>query len=199
MTDQRKVKGGKPSAISRKIDWFESDCTLRGRNVPVLSDFSHKEVAMNGTRDIMVVPGEWHIRYQYAAGKVGTEFFRRLRDDAKIMATKCPKCDLVMLPPRGYCERCFVPAEEWVEVKDTGTIEACTIVTEQFEGLPKPPYAIAYVVLDGASTAMINFVSGVDLSDVREAAKILGIGRRVRVAFNKEREGKITDFHYELA
>lgn len=148
--------------------------------------------------DVMVFPGEWHVRYNYAAGKTATKFFKHLRDDAKIMATKCPKCQLVILPPRGYCERCFVPAEEWVEIGGQGTIEACTIVGEEFEGLPKPPYAIAYVLLDGARTAMINYVKGVDLSNIREAAKNLSVGKKVKVVFHKKREGRVTDFHYEL-
>lgn len=74
-----------------------------------------------------------------------------------------------MLPPRGYCERCFVPAKEYVQVGTEGMIEAATIVTQKFENLPDPPYAIAYVRLDGASTAMINFVHGVDLTDVEKA------------------------------
>ena len=148
--------------------------------------------------DIMILPGEWHVRYNYAAGKTTTRFLKQLKEDAKIMGTKCPNCQLVMLPPRAYCERCFVPAEEWCEIRKTGTIEACTIVGEEFEGLPKPPYAIAYVLLDGARTAMINYVKGVDLSNIKEAAKKLS-GKKVKVVFHDQREGRVTDFHYELA
>lgn len=154
---------------------------------------------MKDNEEIMVFPGEWHVRYNYAAGKVGTKFFKHLQNDAKIMATRCPKCGLVMLPPRGYCERCFVPAEEWVEVGNKGSIEACTIVTQQFEELPAPPYAIAYVLIEGAGTALLNFVKGVDLSNAREASKELKIGREVRVVFHGQRQGRITDFHYEVA
>ena len=76
--------------------------------------------------------------------------------------------------------------------------EAATIVTAQFEGLPKPPYAIAYVRLDGVSTALLNFVQGEDLSDVPAAAARLKPGTRVRVAFVSKPEGRITDFHYVL-
>jgi uncharacterized OB-fold protein len=77
-------------------------------------------------------------------------------------------------------------------------IEAATIVTAEFENLPKPPYAIAYVRLDGVSTAMINFVRGLDLSDVKSAAERLTPGTRVRVEFKDNPEGRITDFHYVL-
>jgi uncharacterized OB-fold protein len=64
--------------------------------------------------------------------------------------------------------------------------------------LPPPPYAIAYVRLDNVSTAMLNFVRGLDLGDVPAAAKRLAPGARVKVIFADEREGRVTDFHYEL-
>ena len=80
-----------------------------------------------------------------------------------------------------------------------GTIEAATIVSAAFDNLPKPPYAIAFVRLDGVSTAMANFVRGMDLDDVPAAAARLKPGTRVRVEFIAEPQGKVTDFHYVLA
>lgn len=148
--------------------------------------------------NVLTIPAEWHIRYEYAAGEVTSRFLTSLKMQRKILATKCSKCGLVMLPPRAYCERCFVPVEEWVSVGNTGVIEAATIVCQKFENLPEPPYAIAYVRLDGADTALINFVEGLDLSDVRAAAKALKPGTKVRVRFKDRPEGRITDFHYEL-
>jgi hypothetical protein len=55
------------------------------------------------------------------------------------------------------------------------------------------------VRLDGVSTAMANFVRGMDLSDVPAAAAKLVPGTRVKVAFIDQPEGKVTDFHYRLA
>ena len=75
-------------------------------------------------------------------------------------------------------------------------IEAATVVTAQFEGLRNPPYAIAYVRLDGVSTALCNFVEGEDLTDVPAAAARLKPGVRVRVEFIPSPQGRITDFHY---
>jgi len=141
--------------------------------------------------------GGWNVAYNYAVGAAGKKFFSVLMEK-KIIATKCSRCGLVMLPPRSFCERCFVPAEEWVEVGKEGTIQAFTIVPVKFESLPDPPYAIAYVLLDGADTALVNFVRNVDLADLNNAAKQMAIGKRVRVVFKKRRKGLITDFHYEL-
>ncbi len=148
--------------------------------------------------EIITIPGHWDITYNYAAGVTGSEFLRRLRDEKRISGVKCPKCQRVLLPPRGFCERCFVATEGWVDVGTSGVIEAFTITSEPFEGLPTPPYAIAYVTLDGASTAMLNFVRGIDLADLKAAAKKLAIGTRVRVEWAEERQGRITDFWYVI-
>jgi uncharacterized protein len=144
-----------------------------------------------------VIIGQWHVRYKYSVGKVAGKFFDGLKQK-KILATYCSKCKLSFLPPRAYCERSFDPCDEWVEAGLEGVIEAATIVTAEFENLPKPPYAIAYVRLDGVSTAMINYVRGLDLSNVERAAERLKPGTRVRVEFKDKPEGRITDFHYVL-
>lgn len=153
---------------------------------------------MSTSAEIITVPGHWDITYHYSAGLIGSEFLRRLRDEQRISGRRCPACQRVLLPPRGFCDRCFVDTTEWVDVAETGTIEVFTITTDAFLGLPEPPYAIAYVLLDGASTAMVNFVKNVDLSDIERGAALLAIGNRVRVVWEPERHGRITDFHYEL-
>jgi len=145
-----------------------------------------------------VFTAEWHIRYRFPVGDVGARFFAALRE-RRILATRCTASKMTYLPPRAYCERSFEPCDEWVEAGHAGTIEAATIVTAAFESLPPPPYAIAYVRLDGVDTALLNFVRGIDLADVPAAAARLAPGTRVRVQFIDAPQGRITDFHYVLA
>jgi len=145
-----------------------------------------------------VIQGEWHVRYNYSVGKVAGHFFAGLKEK-KILAAYCSKSGIAYLPPRAYCEKSFEPCDGWKEVGHEGVIEAATIVTAQFENLPPPPYAIAYVRLDGAGTALVNFVRGEDLSDVPAAAARLKPGTRVKVKFDERPRGRITDFHYVLA
>ncbi|MCX5829063.1 MAG: Zn-ribbon domain-containing OB-fold protein [Deltaproteobacteria bacterium] len=147
--------------------------------------------------DAVSLRGGWNVEYNYAVGQVGQRFFQALKQ-GMIIAPKCPACGLVMLPPRAFCERCFVPVKEWVKVASAGTIQAFTIVPVKFESLPDPPYAIAFVLLDGADTALVNFVKNIDLSDLKKAAEKMAIGTRVKVVFKKRRKGSINDFHYEL-
>lgn len=147
--------------------------------------------------DDMVISGEWHVRYNYSVGKVAGQFFEGLKKK-KILATHCSKSGVAYLPPRAYCERSFEPCDGWVEAGHTGFIESATIVTAAFENLPPPPYAIAYVRLDNVSTALVNFVKGLDLKDVPKAAAKLKPGTRVKVEFIAKPQGRITDFHYKL-
>ena len=145
-----------------------------------------------------IIHGDWHVRYNYPVGEVGAKFFDALKDK-RILATRCNASGMTYLPPRAYCERSFETCDDWVEAGQQGTVEAATIVTAAFDNLPPPPYAIAYVRLDGVSTAMVNFVLGMDLSDVPAAAAQLQPGTRVRVEFIAQPEGRVTDFHYVLA
>ena len=138
------------------------------------------------------------LRYDYSLGEVAGRFMAGLKE-GKILATRCSKSGLTYLPPRSYCERSFEKCDGFVDAGLEGTIEAATIVSAAFDNLPPPPYAIAYVRLDGVSTAMVNFVHGMDLADVPAAAAKLKPGSRVRVEFIDAPEGKITDFHYVLA
>ena len=145
-----------------------------------------------------IIHSDWHVRYNYPVGEVGAHFFDGLKEK-KILATHCAGSNMTYLPPRAYCERSFNTCDEWIEAGLEGTIEASTIVTAAFDNLPPPPYAIAYVRLDGVSTAMLNFVKNMDLSDVPAAANQLQPGRRVKVKFIDQPEGRVTDFHYVLA
>ena len=144
-----------------------------------------------------VVHDEWRIRYEYPTGEVAARFFDALKE-RRIVATHCSASGMTYLPPRAYCERSFERCDSTVDAGHEGTIEAATIVSAAFENLPPPPYAIAYVRLDGVSTAMLNFVHGIDLSDVPAAAQRLQPGTRVRVAFVDQPQGQVTDFYYHL-
>jgi len=143
----------------------------------------------------------WEIPYSHDIGETASRFFLELRDKARIMATKCPECRRVFLPPRSYCERCFISLEgHWVELNPEGTLEAFTIVTDDysFSGMPKPPYVLCLVKLGHSSTCLPHFLLGVDLSDPRKAAQELKIGMPVRVVFKEHREARIDDFYVEL-
>src|SRR5258708_5279918 len=91
----------------------------------------------------LIVPDDWHIPDDCSAAPVVSHSLRGLAE-GRIEGRHCPGCGMVWLPPRGYCERCFVATDRWVEVGPEGSLEAFTIVAQKFENLPDPPYVIAF-------------------------------------------------------
>lgn len=140
----------------------------------------------------------WDIHYRHAAGETGSTFFRALREK-RLLGRRCPGCRRVLLPPRAFCDRCFVATAEWVSVEPEGVLEAFTIVAQKFTGMPDPPYVIAYARLRNADTAMVNYLRGIDLSDIPAAARRLTVGLPIRVVFRDHAEGRMTDFWFEPA
>lgn len=152
-----------------------------------------------GTAEQIRIPGEWHLTFEHAAGKAASRFLVGLRDEQRLQASPCPSCGRLRVPPRPFCEDCFVPtSDNWVTVGPEGTIDTFCITMTDFPGYPPAPHAIAYVTPDGADTAICNFVHGVDLGDVDAAAEALAPGGRVRAVFRSDRSARVTDFHWEL-
>ena len=85
-----------------------------------------------------------------------------------------------------------------VTVKGTGNVRNVQPPT-----LPPLPGWKSYepktdVTLDGAGTALLNFVDGLDLADIDASAALLLDRPRVEVRFHDERHGRMTDFHFRL-
>jgi hypothetical protein len=142
------------------------------------------------------IPGQWGFAYTYFAGEAASRFFAELRENQRLMGTRCPSCRRVLVPARSFCDACFERTTEWVPVSNHGTLETFTIITAAFPGLPEPPVVLAYVTLDGADTALVNIVTGIDCSDVDTAAGRLARQPRVSLAFTDAPRGRITDFTF---
>ena len=148
----------------------------------------------------LVVEGRWDIPYRHTAGKAASRFLRELKENKRIVGIRCPKCRRVLVPPRSFCERCFVPTDEWVPVQDRGTLDTFTIVYEQFLGMPPPPYCVGMVRLEGADTSLMHYVSEVDLSDLERAKQNVRVGMKLQAVWKEEREGRISDIlHFKPA
>lgn len=122
--------------------------------------------------------------WKFAAGDVFGVFHALLRE-GRMAALRCSGCGAVYLPPRPACGDCFAPLADWVQVAETGTVEAFTvaqhaIVDPVTGGKRRTPAGLALVKLDGASTPMQGWVVEDDLSR-------LAIGRRVRMVWKDPR------------
>jgi uncharacterized protein len=144
------------------------------------------------------IPGKWEIPYNYTIGNLASAFFEALAEQ-RIVGCRCAKCERVAVPPKSFCEYCFIPVDEVIDVGTEGTIEAVTIVTAPFAGSPPVPYVVAYVKLDGATSSLANYVRGIDLTDTNNLPAEIQIEAPVRAVFSEQPNGKITDFWFEPA
>jgi uncharacterized OB-fold protein len=121
---------------------------------------------------------------------VGSRFLIEMRDNKKIMGTKCTTCDLVYVPARSVCKHCFAQLDQWVEVSDKGTLLTYTVAGQSNGVQPiDPPIIYGIVQLDGASTGLVHMLSEVDFEK-------LVVGMRVRAVFREKRVGSILDIKY---
>lgn len=145
-----------------------------------------KEVAPLTLKGQIAVPYTWWV------GGTGSRFLVSLRDDQKILGSKCSKCGTVYVPPRKNCGRCFVDINDWMDIADEGVIEAYTIVHYANPIQPaKVPFAYALIKLDGADVSFLHLIKR-DLDKIKN-------GLRVKAQFKTECTGSILDINsFEL-
>jgi uncharacterized protein len=138
----------------------------------------------------------WDLSYRHALGATTSAFLQGL-SEGRILGRRCDTCQRILVPARSFCDRCHVETGQWFEVGHEGVVEMFTVVYEPFRGLPEPPYALAYVTLEGADTALPGYVRGLPLADSSAVVEALAIGTRLRVAFAPEPVGTVSDYWFE--
>ena len=138
----------------------------------------------------VVVRQDLKVPYRYSMGAVSSKFFIEIRDNQKIMGIRCPSCDVVFVPPRTTCGRCFSQLHEWVEVGNQGTLETYTQVRYSTPVQPAAaPFYYGIIKPDGADTGLAHMVGDLKGKEPR-------IGMRVQAVFRKERKGNMLDILY---
>jgi uncharacterized OB-fold protein len=145
----------------------------------------------SAAEDCFVVDGKLALPYQYFAGRTGSRFLISLRDEKKIKGVRCEKCDKVFVPPRSTCERCFSEiSDNWVELKNKGTVTGFTVVRFKEPYQPaEPPYILALIQLDGADTPLAHIVKDVPINEMR-------VGLEVEPAFAEKTTSTIMDIDH---
>lgn len=136
------------------------------------------------------------LRYQHAYGPYYGRFFDELASRRRLLGSKCSQCHNVLVPPREICEVCYARTVEYVDVADTGRLQAFSVIHLEFVGQTrKPPYVYAEIVLDGSATRLIHTVGGFD---VATAAERLWVGMPVRAVWRpaEESQGTLDDIDY---
>ncbi len=149
------------------------------------SDFRDRKILY--TRDVP------RLEYAWDTGIAIGKYLEGLKE-GKILGVKCAKCNRILVPPRIFCEICFIDINEWVPLENTGVVNTFSVsyVTWNMKKLTVPEIP-AVIEIDGASKGIgiMHLLGEVNPKDVK-------IGMRVKACWKseKEREGAITDIKY---
>jgi len=142
--------------------------------------------------DVWLYHGKIHIPNTYSAGAVGSRFLIELRDNERIMGTRCPACNLVYVPARSVCKDCFGQLSEWVEMSPHGTLLTYTVAYEPNPVQPSPiPVAYGIVQLDGADTGFVHMLGEIDAEQLKAGMKVEAVFK-----VKEERQASILDIKY---
>jgi len=115
---------------------------------------------------------------QEAQPTFGIESFYRFVGEGKLMAAKCCRCGLVLLPPRPVCTKCYSKDLQWVELKGHGKLLTYTVIhvsPKQFEALA--PYSVGILKLDEGQQ-LLGMIRGVEPDKIK-------VGMSLAVDFEK--------------
>lgn len=138
----------------------------------------------------------WHgdipVYGQYTFGIAGERFFRDIKDKGRIMGAKCAACNLVYVPPRIYCERCFGELAEWLEIPNRGVVHTFTVAHADLDGNRlKEPIVVALVKFDGVYGGLVH-----RLGEVEPDKVTIGMAVEMMLKPKAERTGSILDINY---
>ena len=148
-----------------------------------------------------VLATQWAVKadYHWDAGAAMSRYLDGFRR-GKILGVRCPQCRRTLVPPRGFCELCFRPLDQWVELQDTGRINTFSISYVNWDAsrrrIPEIP---AVIQIDGASPGMsILHKMGESGDTLEQIQSRLRLGTPVQAVWKpgESREGSITDILY---
>ncbi len=148
---------------------------------------------MEYKNETIAIEGSWHLsawKWKFESIALINKTFEALKE-GKLLANKCPGCGLVYFLPKPYC-RCLCIPDQWVEIKDTGTVTTYTFTGSwAYEGISEDevsgtPMVFAGVVFDGSDTKTVANIEDVDPEQVH-------VGMRVRLKWPEKVEGKLND------
>jgi hypothetical protein len=136
---------------------------------------------------------EPEVQYSWSLGQSMSGFLTGLKQ-GKILGRTCLKCKRVLVPPRMFCENCYGPTDDWVELEDTGTIETYSVSYLDSDARRiEDPILIGVISIDGASEkhGFMHYFGEMSKDDIHIGMKVKAVWKPA-----KEREGAITDIKY---
>jgi uncharacterized OB-fold protein len=142
---------------------------------------------------VLTIAANAGARYEWDLGVAMGRYLAALKE-GHLVGVRCPRCQRILFPPRAFCELCFCPTTEWVQLPDTGTIQTFAICHIAWDATRIPtPKVPAVIAIDGATEKM-GLLHLIDNANPERIAA----GQRVRAVWRPagERTGSITDILY---
>ena len=136
---------------------------------------------------------EPEVQYSWSLGPAYSRFLQELKE-GRIIGRTCKKCNRILIPPRMFCEYCYRPTDDWIYLKDTGTIETYSIsYLDPNAKRIKDPILIGVISIDGASPqhGIMHYFGEMKSEEIYIGMKVKAIWKP-----KKERTGSITDIKY---
>jgi uncharacterized OB-fold protein len=114
--------------------------------------------------------------------------------EGKLMGTKCPKCGDVFFPARVNCWNldCKWLKTEWVEITQKGKVHTYTVAGwSGRSSLKRLPFVLAYVMLEGVTTAVANEIREIQPWDAEFNMPV-----KIKFIPKDKRVGAISDFYF---
>jgi len=74
------------------------------------------------------------IPYKWTTGKSASIFLGTLKDEGKLLASRCGRGAKRYIPPISYCPVCFIEIDEFVDAGITGELIEFTVVHKFVDG-----------------------------------------------------------------
>jgi uncharacterized OB-fold protein len=136
---------------------------------------------------------EAELEYSWTSGVAISRFLDGLKGGI-LWARKCRGCKRTLIPPRMYCEECFKSTDEWVRVRDTGTVNTFSVAYVNTDASRrKDPILVSVIEIDGASpgVGILHLLGEVPPDKVHVGMKVKAVWKP-----KAERRGAITDIRY---
>jgi uncharacterized OB-fold protein len=143
--------------------------------------------------EVLSVHGRLEARYAWDTGVAIRRYLAGMKQGV-ILGGRCRSCHRTVVPPRVVCEWCYRPMDEYVALRDTGTVNTFSLcyVTWDVRRIGEPEIP-AVIEIDGASPlhGLLHKLAEVDPNAVR-------VGMRVQAVWRppEERQAAITDILY---
>lgn len=115
--------------------------------------------------------GDLPVTSRYTYGLALEKFFQTLKEEGKILGSRCPKCNKTYVPLTLFCPQCLTELNETVDVGLQGEIFSYTLLYKKLDGtLRETPEIIAYIKI--ADGGLIHRVEGIAPSQVKIGTQV---------------------------